>query len=551
MSTRKTKQQKTKKRTGAKPSIGSRSTDRKAAGRRKRGTATKKTDKQRVEIRPQSRLVVLKFRDNPKIKIPYTDGWDDKLPLIPREELEHEFGPIKLRRMFTSVSPERIRELAKKAEALSQYSDPKFLAYFFLELTSPDDAARIVPRLRRLDTVELAYLDVPTTNAQGGIKRSHCTSASAHTNAGPRGVGTSCAAQFQGGDGAGLSFIDVEEGWNRDHDSLSTRMIPSPIAGIEDDTDTARGHGTAVLGIICGNGVPLGQKGIAPNVDSVKVSSCIPISQGGSSTNKPGENIRNAILAAIDDLELNTVAPQQPNDGRCALLLIERQLKVFDGGAIHLPVEVLRTIFNLIHFAVFGLRITVVEAAGNGREQTGGSAAGFDLNNFDLSNFEIGNEPVFVPNDFRVDSGAIIVGGVRAAVNGPGHDRLGASNFGSRVDCYAWGEGVVAACTQRKVNSVQFTTDECIKSFGGTSAAAAIIAGVALVVQGMIAKATGGAAALPGTLRAGLANSTIGTPVFDLAPGRAQIGFMPDLCKALTPNTAKFKSIFGVAPVLL
>jgi hypothetical protein len=573
MATRK-KNLRKKKKASVKPAKGSRFTARvqKSGIRGKREKAAGKSHTQPVEIRAESQLVVVKFRDNKEI--PYTDGWEDKPPLIPREELEREFGPIKLRRVFTSVSPDRIRELVKRAEELNRkkgeavnpkhakalnpkkakvskkYRDPEFLTYFFLELTSPEAAARIVSRLRALETVEQAYLDVPTANAQGGgIASIHCTSPSAHANAGPTGVGTGCAAQFQGGDGAGLHFVDIEEGWNRGHDSLTMHNIPSPLAGIESDSDVACGHGTAVLGIVCGAG-PLGQKGIAPNVDSVKVSSCVSVAP---STNEPGQNIADAILAAISDLELNTAAPQQADEGRCGLLLIERHLKIFEqqgGAAIHLPVEVFPVVFAAIDFAVFGHRITVVEAAGNGREQAG-SAAGFDLNSIDLTSYTANGEPVFMPSALEVDSGAIIVGGVRATVNASGHDRLGASNFGSRVDCYAWGEGVVAACTQRKANSSLFTDNECIQSFGGTSSAAAIIAGVALVVQGMIAKANGGAVVLPAKLRAGLKKPTIGTPVFDLAPGRAQIGFMPDLCKALAPNTAKFATIFGVAPVLL
>ena len=47
--------------------------------------------------------------------------------------------------------------------------------------------------------------------------------------------------------------------------------------------------------------------------------------------------------------------------------------------------------------------------------------------------------------------------------------RTNASNFGNRIDCFAWGNGV-------------FTLEK--SAFGGTSSASAIIAGAAVAVQG-------------------------------------------------------------------
>jgi len=64
-----------------------------------------------------------------------------------------------------------------------------------------------------------------------------------------------------------------------------------------------------------------------------------------------------------------------------------------------------------------------------------------------------------------------------------GHQRWLRSNYGSRVDCYAWGEGVFT--TTSDTNGQAPATNLYRDDFGNTSAATAIIAGVALSVQGM------------------------------------------------------------------
>jgi hypothetical protein len=63
-------------------------------------------------------------------------------------------------------------------------------------------------------------------------------------------------------------------------------------------------------------------------------------------------------------------------------------------------------------------------------------------------------------------------------------------------------------------------------SFDGTSAASAIIAGVAILTQEMTKKKTGGQHLLPEEMRALLSNWSNGTGV--IGP-KGQIGVMPDL----------------------
>jgi hypothetical protein len=122
--------------------------------------------------------------------------------------------------------------------------------------------------------------------------------------------------------------------------------------------------------------------------------------------------------------------------------------------------------------------------------------------------------PGWVPRD----SEAIVVG---AATPGKRHQRIEGSNFGRRVDCYAWGGGV--ATTGRG-------PDVVVGNFNGTSAAAAIVAGAAVVVQG-IAKAYRGEPLKPETLRTLFRDPSLGTP--SAHPDTDLIGVMPDLKKII------------------
>ena len=133
-------------------------------------------------------------------------------------------------------------------------------------------------------------------------------------------------------------------------------------------------------------------------------------------------------------------------------------------------------------------------------------------------------------NSARGDSGAIVVGAARAEVQDGRHRRVASSNYGSRVDCYAWGEAVTAPSSTAHA---PYATTACTGDFGETSAAAAIIAGVALIVQGVVAQAEPGRRVAPGRLREILGDPALGTGCV-IAQGR--IGVMPDLARILTPG---------------
>jgi hypothetical protein len=98
------------------------------------------------------------------------------------------------------------------------------------------------------------------------------------------------------------------------------------------------------------------------------------------------------------------------------------------------------------------------------------------------------------------------------------HARDVNSNFGNRVDCYAWGDSVVTP-----TSDASGATDQYRTNFQNTSAAAPTIAGAALLVQGMAQADPGLSRFAPGQLRAILSDPTTGTGSPDA------IGVMPDL----------------------
>jgi Subtilase family len=161
-----------------------------------------------------------------------------------------------------------------------------------------------------------------------------------------------------------------------------------------------------------------------------------------------------------------------------------------------MPAEVDDADFAAVRLAT-GLGIVVVEAAGNGNRNLGAWTG------------DLGRR---LTRDGAEDSGAIVVASCNRQLE------TDTSTFGSRVDCYAWGDGVAAA------NGSGGYRDD----FNGTSSAAAIIAGVAVVVQGMHRAATG--SFLTSTAMRDLLSDPSGTPQVPAAARQTTpIGVMPDL----------------------
>ncbi|TMI80020.1 MAG: peptidase, partial [Bacteroidetes bacterium] len=315
----------------------------------------------------------------------------------------------------------------------------------------------------------------------------------------PLGINAKYSWKFKGGQGEGaIKFIDIEQGWILNHNSLTVNTLPT--TGIV--SVSSREHGAAVLGVVMMNDKQERGIGITPKVNGHVISTW---------RSNGNIDIPDAILTSLNYLAF----------GDILLLTIQRYQSLENRRA--LPIEFHDGVFEAISTAT-NAGITVIEAAGNGDL---GSQTGVDLDTFESNGNEIFNRS---SKNF-LDSGAIIVGAGSASVP---HRRISYSNYGSRVDCYAWGEQVLTTgCYPRSSGP---SLDTVTQRFCGTSSAAAIIAGAAIAVQS-ICEANLGFRLSPRELRNILSNSSYGTRS---ANGSKidKIGAMPNL-KKIIDNSLK------------
>jgi len=302
----------------------------------------------------------------------------------------------------------------------------------------------------------------------------------------PYGVDAEFAWRVPGGAGAGVRVCDIEQGWRLDHEELVTADITRrSVFGTPSQDEIS--HGTACVSIIVAADNGLGLVGIAPEASIDLVTN---IRADGDS------HPANAISVAASKL--------QPGD----VLVLEGAVNFFarpplppdnrEDGRPDILVEFLPPVQLQIALAV-GRGITVIEPAGNGD---------VNLDQFPFLAHTRPESPTF--------SGAIVVGGAMDHLT-PRGQWTRFSSYGSRVDCFA------AAAF---VNSAWGTSTSTYFDFSGTSAAAAILAGAAASLQGMM-KAAGRHVLAPADIRRLFKSATLGT--LSLNAPFDMIGSMPDL----------------------
>jgi len=404
------------------------------------------------------------------------------------EQAKHPPDALRLESLFPSVEPKKLADLIERARRLDpDYEPGEFSSWF--QIVCPE---RLVPEeltlaIRGLQGVRTAYVLRPGPPPVVTPADDPRNANQGYLDAAPDGIDARFAWGFVGGDGAGIGFVDMEQGWNLSHDDLAAAGI-GLISGV---SSYYFSHGTSVLGEIRMVDNTEGGVGVAPaSVGRV-------ISQWRTTASY---NTADAILDAAANMAFGDV------------LLLEAQEYDPVAATYYWPVEIADATYDAIRLAS-ALGIVVVEAGCNGGYDLDAYANLAGLSIFDRSS-----------PDFR-DSGAIMVGAASATAP---HTRLGFSNFGSRIDCYAWGESIDTTSTNGSgTDNTLYTT-----IFGGTSGASPIIVGAALIVQG-IAEASLGYRFSPRALR--LILTTGGTASND--PTADRIGVMPDLNAILTGGT--------------
>ncbi len=439
--------------------------------------------------------------------------------------------------LITSARTADLLELENRAAESSFPPLHSLIGYWVLDARqSPGQIESVLHDLTLLDqVVDVAYreLDVkPPASATPDY-----SALQGYVDLAPEGVDARWAWS-QGFKGNGVRLFHLDMLWNLEHEDLNLANLiftpqppPNPPSGLLWNDNyyraTAPGkfscgaHGTEVLGVLVGSQNGSGVDGIAPDVSQIGLVSHYKYVNGSDKDIK--WDVASAIVAALLKMSFGDV------------LLLEVQT------ADDFPIEVSVHCFDAIRLATGNGR-TVVEAAGNGGHNLdlGAWAAAWGPQDWPTNPVRASDALKRGSSTFQ-DSGAIMVGGCRSDMapkpNDTTHGRwVGAydsSNFGSRLDCYAWGQNVYTpggndinfgtspldpqACNRR------YATD-----FDGTSAASAIIAGTAILTQEMYRSTHAGNSLAPAQLRAVLsdAGGTHQDPTETMA---MPIGVMPNL----------------------
>lgn len=412
---------------------------------------------------------------------------------------------VQIDRLITSQDEQAIADLIERAKSLDPTYEPAdFTAWIQAQLEprllrGPSDGIDLdfdltkntgvdhfVRHLQSLDEVDCAYAlrEGPPPKLTVNWANNPRSANQGYQKAAPVGIDSHYAWNVPGGDGANTGFVDLEQGWNLKHEDL----VDSKITLISGTNKAYFAHGTSVLGQVMMFDNKIGGVGHVPRTRGRVISQHQP----------GGYNTAAAILAAAAVMSAGDV------------LLLEAQETDPVSGKYYWPVSIADANYDAIRLTT-ALGITVVEAGCNGNN---------DLDAYvNLNGKRIFNRS---SPDFR-DPLSIMVGAGSSAAP---HARLSFSNYGSRIDTYAWGENVDTATTNATgTDNHAYTT-----SFSGTSSASPIIAGAALTLQG-IAVANHRPKHGPAALRRLLSKN--GTPSKN--PASDRIGVMPNL-KAIIAN---------------
>lgn len=353
-----------------------------------------------------------------------------------------------LRSYWRVAGPTKSPKLSWGREAIPESG----LGYSTAELTES-----FVDQLNALREVDLAYVELAAsdpTSVESMPSADEFSNFQFYLDPSPLGIDARWARNRLNGIGEAdkITVADLEQGWILDHEDLIS-ADPSQLVHGENRHGVGdyRGHhGAAVLGEIAAKeGNQRGVIGIASNAGRIVVAS--HFRSQGTEEQASNSRVADAIVA------LMTGENPSLKEGDVLLLEVERA---------GLPTEVDPSDFDAIRLAVAN-GIIVVQAAGNG---------GFDLDR--LGKTVDGRSYNRKHQDFR-DSGAIMVGAAHAAVP---HNRASYSNYGSRIDCFGWGDRVMTAGYGDYFNDGE-TQGIYSDSFSGTSAAAPMIVGAAVLIQ--------------------------------------------------------------------
>ncbi len=407
---------------------------------------------------------------------------------------------INLSSLYT-MGEEALLDLKEQGELKSGKQLADLNLYFKLPIPSFFDASQtqsFIDSLNAFDTIEIAYAEPEATAAaitpnfqdydvENNGYQGYLDAPTADDDNEYDGINAKYAWNFSGGHGEGVNVMDVEGGWNTDHEDFPTVY---EYIGTEYSSGWIP-HGTAVVGVIAGADNGFGITGIANQVN-LGVSS---ISQGTSTAiTTAAASVGEGGIVLIE-VHKNGPTLQETcgcNDSQCNYIAVEYWQAEYDAIA-----------------TATANGVIVVEAAGNGSA---------DL-----------DDAIYEGKFDRSvrDSGAILVGGGSSKSRSP----MCWTNYGSRVDVQGWGENVATLGYGGLYKNPDDTANNdywYTGTFSGTSSASPVIVGAAASLQG-ISQNVYGKTLTPVEMRTILA--TTGTA--QTIETSKNIGPLPDLQKAI------------------
>jgi len=366
----------------------------------------------------------------------------------------------------------RFKPFSALEPELHAASRAPFDRYAIATIRERGTAEELARKLQALQEVDVAYVESgpapPPVNPADDPRFPN----QGYLTAAPDGIDATWAWGFT--DGQGVGFVDLEQGWLLNHEDLAAANI-TLISGL----NTAfQSHGTSVLGEVLAVDNTRGDVGIAPRASGRVVSEWRTSTTFSTAA---------AVLSAAQVMSRGDV------------LLIESQT-----GGTNLPRETEALTFDAIRDAIDMNGIVIVEAAGNGSTDLDAWTDTAGRHTLDRNS-----------NDFR-DSGAILVG---AASSIAPHGRLSFSNYGSRIDCYGWGQNIDTLSGG--------TTTSYTGGFSGTSGASPIVAGAAVLINCWKKRQSDASSYDSEGMRDVLSDPTLNTASAN--PASDRIGVMPDL----------------------
>ena len=428
-------------------------------------------------------------------------------------EIEREFPGVTFRPLCPDLEVPLLERLQAEAQASAPGERlPRLRNFFTVECPRGRPPHLLAERLGKLSLVARARLEdpparPPVVNWQDDpLANPRSGDYQRYLHEPPAGVSAPSVWGIPGGDGLKVVIADLEQGWYLNHPDLPSIPPPQP-PGLNYG---ALEHGVGVLGILFARDDSRGCVGLAPRAQGRVVSEYWsdpppPPVRADPQDDGAWHSRARALLFANSLLG--------PGD----ILLIESQIETPDSAGVWhgYPVEYDSFDHGFIRFAS-RRGVVVVECAGDSRPD-------------DLDDPALGG--LFTEPGRH--SGAIMVSAGEWKEDLGGFQRAGLCNFGSRVDCFSWGEAVVTLGPPGAAPDPTMPAGY-VSTFNSTSSAAAIVAGCAALVQSL-ARRAGQAPLHPEQVRGLLRDWDINTrtrgDAFSLSRAQSQdrIGVQPRL----------------------